>query len=357
MKTISVKELKFTSKSAMANEITAEVNAYFNEKNISKKGNWKLFSKAIFFFLGFWTNYYFLIFSDLPVFVKAILCISLVFFASGIGFCIMHDGNHGSFSKKEWINKIAGKSSDSLGANSHIWVTKHNIIHHSGTNVNHVDDDIEARPLLCLHDDQPRYLIHRYQYLYWPIAYGLLYFLWVLFKDFLKYFTQKVMGEKVYFKTWDHINFWASKVFFYFLFIHIPINKVGFNAWFLGFMIFGSLLGLVLSTIFQLAHIVRGLKHPSFGEAKGSERFEHQISTTANFAPQNKFIAWWVGGLNFQIEHHLFPKISHVHYPEIHKIIKRVCEKYNFPLLVFPSFGLALESHIGKLKDLGKNPK
>lgn len=365
MQAIPIKELRLGRLSPMEREIKSRVNKYFEDMGkfvngklipLSKKGNWSLFSKAIFFFVGFWVNWYLLVFTDLPWFVKILLCISAVFFASGIGFCIMHDGNHGAFSEHSWVNKVAGLSSDSVGVSSGVWKTKHNVVHHDGVNVHHIDEDIEAKPLLRLHDDQKRYWIHKWQHRYWWFAYSLLYIAWIL-KDFYKYFSGRVMGQRLQFKFVDHILFWAGKAFFVIMFFWIPINRLGFEQWKWGFLIFASLLGFVLSVIFQLAHIMRGVKSSTVEEARGGESVEHQISHTANFAPKSRFINWWAGGLNHQIEHHVFRKISHVHYPDIHEIIKSACEKYNFPMLILPTMRAAFAGHIGRLKDLGQKPK
>ena len=67
-----------------------------------------------------------------------------------------------------------------------------------------------------------------------------------------------------------------------------------------------------------------------------SEWAVHQVATTVNFATQNKMWNWLFGGLNFQVEHHLFPRISHVHYPELNKRLKQVCAEFNVAYQEFP---------------------
>lgn len=356
MKIFSVKELGLKNKSTMAKEIIRQVNSYFSQNNISKKGNWKLYLKATFFFFGFWAIWFLLVYSNLHILIKILLCPVEAWFASGIGFCIMHDGNHGAFSKSKLGNKIASATSECLGVSSGIWNKKHNVVHHDGVNVLGVDEDIEARPLLRLHEGQKWYRIHKYQHWYWPLAYSLLYIIWPL-KDFYKYFTGKVMGTQLKFKQSDHILFWLGKIFFVCMLIIIPIQMVGLQQWVIGFLLFAMPLGFLLSVVFQPAHIVRGVKSSMIEETHDGDSTEHQLTHTANFAPDNQFITWWVGGLNYQIDHHVFRRISHVHYPVIHKIIKSICEEYNFPILVFPTVREALGSHIGKLKDLGEKPK
>ena len=155
----------------------------------------------------------------------------------------------------------------------------------------------------------------------------------------------------------DHIVFWTFKLFFIFLFVAIPIYMVGFISWLVGFLIFTLVAGFVLSIVFQLAHTVEDTHFPQANADTGKMEDEwalHQLKTTANFATRNRLISWWVGGLNFQVEHHLFPRISHVHYPEISKIIKKACEDFGFPYIEYPKMRLAIASHVSHLRQLSR---
>jgi linoleoyl-CoA desaturase len=80
----------------------------------------------------------------------------------------------------------------------------------------------------------------------------------------------------------------------------------------------------------------------------------HQIQTTANFATRSRLVTWFCGGLNFQIEHHLFPKMSHIHYPEVSKIVKATCQEYGIKYIEFPRVTAAMRSHWKLLYDLGR---
>ena len=119
-------------------------------------------------------------------------------------------------------------------------------------------------------------------------------------------------------------------------------------------------MGLTLAIVFQLAHVVKGT---AFEHADDSTRkldtawAEYQVRTTVDFARNNKLISWLVGGLNFQIEHHLFPRISHIHYPAISKIVQATCIEYNLPYLCMPGFGAAVQSHFQQLRLLGQKPR
>jgi linoleoyl-CoA desaturase len=155
----------------------------------------------------------------------------------------------------------------------------------------------------------------------------------------------------------DHLVFWGFKIFHAFLFIGLPIYMVGFADWVIGFVIFTCVAGFVLSLVFQLAHTVEHTSFPLTNAATGKlddEWAVHQIKTTANFATRNPVVSWLVGGLNFQIEHHLFPKISHIHYPAISKIIKQACQEHGLVYIEYRHVHNAVASHVAFLRQMGR---
>jgi len=339
-------------------ELKKKIAAYFNQKGKSTTGNFKLYFKAIFLVSGLIALYTHLVFFT-PVPALAIFeCIILGCVIAAVGFNVMHDGAHGSFSRYKWINSLASNFANFLGASQHMWKMKHNVIHHTYTNIHGMDDDIEARPLLRLCEEQPRYKIHKYQHYYFGFAYSLLYIYWIFVTDYKKYFSGKIGSTPLRKMTLqEHIYFWFYKIAHAAIFVVIPIALVGFLPWLIGFLSMGMVAGLVLSIVFQLAHTVEHTHFPLPDEATGKMEDEwaiHQVKTTANFATRNKLVSWLVGGLNFQIEHHLFPKISHVHYPEISKIIRQVCEEYGIKYIEYPKVRYAVASHINFLKQMGR---
>jgi linoleoyl-CoA desaturase len=334
------------------------INDYFERTGKSVSGNAHLYTKAGILLTSFLFLYVHLVFFTPPIFWAILECVLLGIVVAGIGFNIMHDGAHGSFSKHKWLNTTAAFTLNVLGGSSFMWNVKHNVIHHAYTNIDGVDDDIDIQPWLRMSSTQPKLPMHRYQHIYFWVLYALLYILWVFVLDFQKYFKKKI-GEMPLKKMsiTDHIIFWSFKVFYVGLFIVIPIYTVGFLAWLTGFLLFTLVAGLVLSVVFQLAHTVEHTHFPMPNEDTGKLEDEwaiHQLKTTANFAPKNKFINWLVGGLNFQIEHHLFPKISHIHYTEIRHIIKQACAEYGIPYIEYPKMRHALASHVSFLKQMGK---
>lgn len=339
-------------------ELKKRIGDYFNQKGKSQTGNLRLYIKAVVLITSFFALYVHLVFFTPTTILAIAESVLMGCVVAAIGFNVMHDGAHGSFSRYQWINDIASNIANFLGASQHMWKSKHNIIHHTYTNIHGVDDDIEARPLLRLCDEQSHYKIHKYQHVYFPAAYSLLYIYWIFVTDYIKYFSGKI-GSIVLRKMTlkEHISFWFYKLAHAFIFVGLPIYMVGFSAWIIGFLCMGMVAGFVLSIVFQLAHTVEHTHFPMPDEATGKMEDEwaiHQIKTTANFATRNKVISWLVGGLNFQIEHHLFPKISHVHYPQISKIIKQACQEFGVEYIEYPKLRQAVVSHVSYLKQMGK---
>lgn len=338
-------------------ELKNRIGEYFQQKGKSMTGNSQLFIKASILLVTFIALYVHLVFFT-PATVWAVLeSIAMGLTIAALGFNVMHDGAHGSFSKYKWVNQAASNVANFLGASQHMWRTKHNVIHHTYTNIHGVDDDIEARPLLRLCDEQPHYKIHKYQHYYFPAAYSLLYIWWIFFTDYKKYFSLKI-GETPLKKMTasEHFFFWFYKACHAVIFIVLPIIFVGPIAWLVGFLVMGVTAGLVLSLVFQLAHTVEHTHFPAPDDAgkMEDEWAIHQLKTTANFATRNRVVSWFVGGLNFQVEHHLFPKISHVHYPAISKIVKKACQEYGIEYIEYSKVRYAVASHVAFLKQMSK---
>ncbi|HEX6193929.1 MAG TPA: acyl-CoA desaturase [Chitinophagaceae bacterium] len=339
-------------------ELKKRISAYFEEVGKSTTGNYSLFIKAIILVISFLFIYIHLIFFTPVTWLAILECVLFGGLTAAIGFNVMHDGAHGSFSRYKWLNDLAALSVNFLGANNFMWKTKHNVIHHAYTNVDGIDDDIDAKPFLRLCETQKYYKVHRYQHLYFWAAYSLLYLWWVFVTDYKKYFLKRVgnVPLRKMSKT-DILSFWSFKVLHLGLFVALPIYMVGFMPWLIGFLVSGLFAGFVLSMVFQLAHTVEHTHFPAMNEETGKMEDEwavHQLKTTANFATRNKVISWLVGGLNFQVEHHLFPKISHVHYPAISKIIKKACNDFGVPYIEYPKFRMAVASHVKYLKHLSR---
>ncbi|MBL7703192.1 MAG: acyl-CoA desaturase [Ferruginibacter sp.] len=339
-------------------ELKRRVSNYFTEAKKPSHGNFSLYFKAGLLWTLYIALYVHVMFFTPQNWIAILECFAMGGLTAAIGFNVMHDGSHGSFSKSKIWNKIAAFSANALGASGIMWNNKHNIIHHTYTNIDGVDDDIEIKPMLRMCTTQKKYFIHRFQHIYVWFLYTLLLLVWVFQSDYRKYFKKKIGPVPIKkMSAFDHFAFWAAKAGYYFMMIVLPIMLLGFVKWLIGFLIIAMFAGFVLSIVFQLAHTVEETAFPvPSGDVNSIENewAIHQIETTANFATRNKLISWFVGGLNFQIEHHLFPKVSHIHYPAISKIIKKTCEEYGVKYIEFRRMRHAIVSHAVHLRNMGR---
>jgi linoleoyl-CoA desaturase len=341
------------------NTLKASVDQYFEENRLKKTGNWKLYLKSIILIPLAISLYVLLLTVSLHWALAILLCAILGVTMASIGFNVMHDACHGSFSTRSWVNEVMGLTNNFLGGNAFLWKLKHNIVHHTYTNVDGIDDDINNMPFMRECSTQPWKPMHRYQNYYMFILYGFT-SVFMFFMDYVKYFSRKVYTTPIRsMSTKEHILFWAGKLFFIVVYILIPIKVLGWLPWLVGFLIVQFALGLTLAIVFQLAHVV---EHAEF-EAAGIEPMKienewaiHQVKTTADFASRNKLVTWMVGGLNYQIEHHLFPRISHIHYPAISRIVRETCEHFDLRYNYFPTTRAAIASHFRFMKEMGRKP-
>ncbi len=235
-------------KESLHNELRKRVQQYFDENNILQTGNFKLYLKAILLVSCFIGLYVHLVFFTPSTLLCIIECVLLGGTIAAIGFNVMHDGSHGSFSTRKHMNKLAAYSISMLGANHFMWNMKHNMIHHTFTNVDGVDDDIEVGALMRMAPTQKKYMLHRFQHVYFWFLYSLLYVFWIFFTDYKKYFTKhigqfpiKPMSVK------EHIMFWVVKIYHALVFIIVPIWQLGWASWLVGFLVATLIAGFVLS--------------------------------------------------------------------------------------------------------------
>ena len=334
---------------------------YFNDNGIRRTGDSRLYIKTIVLIVLAVVFYSMVLFFPLPIWTIIIVSCLLGFTSACIGFNVMHDANHGSYSSSEPLNELLGLSLNALGGNSFIWKFKHNIIHHTYPNVDGMDDDIAKSPFIRMCSTQPWMPAHRIQHIYTPLLYAISSMIWVLFQDFEKYFRHKVhQTTMVEMKLKDHFIFWTSKLLYIFFYIALPVFLIGWTNWIIFFLSLHIGLGLTLAVVFQLAHVVEETTF-EFAPTDETTRIEnewaiHQVKTTSNFSPNSRIISWLVGGLNYQIEHHLFPRVSHVHYPALSKIVKEKCEAFGLPYNCIPSFRKAVISHFRLIRLLGQKP-
>ena len=343
--------------------LNSRVNAYFKDNNIKKTGNWKLYTKSIVMFSLYLVPYFIILSTDLNNWIKLLLTVVIGIGMAGVGMNVMHDGNHGSYSTKKWINKLMGGSIYILAGNVYNWKVQHNVLHHTYTNIEGHDEDLEAGRVLRFSKHAEWYKHHKFQHYYSIFLYGLLTLNWSLTTDFQqmkRYMKRKLTAGEPLNPTKNWITLVISKIVYFGMWIAIPMTIGGFAWWqvLLGYFTMHYTAGIILSLIFQLAHIVEEAEMPLPDEAGLIDHTVkiHQLLTTTNFATKNRLMNWFTGGLNHQIEHHIFPNISHIHYTSISKIVKDTAKEFDIPYYEYETTRKAIASHFRYLKQMGMNP-
>ena len=312
-----------------------------------------LLTKAALIMAWFLISYGFLMFVAGSLWTVILGAASLVLAMGGLAFNVLHDGGHGAYSQRPGVNRTMAMALDLLGGSSFIWKWKHNILHHTYPNMLGVDADINLWPLARVSEEQPRYRIHRFQCWYIWGLYALLPLSWYV-GDLRFLVTRKLSGhpfprprgaDLAALLAWKAVFIgWAIVLP---LMVH-PLSSV-ITVW-LGCSL---ALGLVLSIPFQVAHCVTAAGSIRVPQGPQPEWAIHQVQATANFATGSRWLTWYLGGLNFQIEHHLFPSIAHIHYPRLSPIVRQVCGQFGVQYAAYATLGEALRSHFDWLRQLG----
>lgn len=339
------------------------VNGHFSENNISKNGDIRMFIKSMCMLGIYFVPFAFIISGIAPYWLVPILYAVMGFGLAGIGMSVMHDANHGAYSKKPFINKLFGASVDIVGGNAFTWKMQHNVLHHTYTNIYNLDEDIHDKPILRLSPYGKFNKVHRFQHIYASILYCFATLSWVILKDFKQIINYRELGlikkaKTTFAKELTKMILFKIFYFSYILVLPIVLLSVPVGSIILGFLLMHFVAGFILTIIFQLAHVVEGPSHHDLVEdnqALENTWAIHQLETTADFARNNRLITWYVGGLNFQIEHHLFPNICHVHYKSIAKIVQNTAKEFNLPYYYHTSVTKAMISHFKVLKAFGNN--
>jgi linoleoyl-CoA desaturase len=340
-------------------EVKREVDAYFREGGRSDKATPAMVAKTVLLLGGSLGLYLLILFGGLGPWPMLGLAVLLGVGVAGVGFAVSHDALHGAYSANPTVNKLLGLSFDLFGANGYMWKITHNVIHHTYTNIHGVDEDLSVSPLLRLSPEAPVKRIHRWQHLYAFAAYSTSTLFWVFVKDY-KYFLQKDLGpyENKKHPRGEVLSMLAMKLVYYGWAIVLPLLLLEVPWWQfgIGFLAMHLTAGTILGIVFQLAHVVEGTEHPLPDEQGAMEAawMVHEMETTSNFARSNRLLSWYVGGLNFQVEHHLFPRVCSVHYPAISRIVEAVALRHGVAYNAQPTFRAAVRSHYVMLRRFGK---
>jgi len=353
-------------KESFFDSVIAQVNSYFETNQISPYANTEMWIKTAVMLLLYFVPYMIMVTGigggNLWLFFGLwfLMGIGVV----GIGTSVMHDANHGTYSSDKKVNKLIGHILEVIGGYEVTWKIQHNVLHHTYTNVDGLDEDIDGIKFLRFSPSQPRYWFHRYQYLYAWFFYMLLTLYWMTIKDYIQIIRYGKHGllskQKISLKQ-GIFRITLYKLFYYSYIFMLPILFSGVPWYFIlaGFLLMHFTAGLLLSCIFQPSHIMETSAFSKPVEAGSKRMMEdtwavHEVVNTTDFAANNHFLTWFIGGLNYQIEHHLFSGICHVHYRKLAPIVKSATAAYGLPYHTQPTFRKALYEHAKMLRLLGK---
>lgn len=344
-------------------KLNQRVNDYFKSKKSGRYANGEMIIKSVFMFALYLTPYFMYVLGIVQsVWLFYLMSFLMGMGKAGIGLSVMHDANHGAYSKKPWVNRLIGYSLNLVGGNATNWKIQHNVKHHTYTNVAGMDEDISPKGgILRFNPYSELKKHHKWQFIYAWLLYGLMTMSWIVVKDIsqlIEYTKDGLLKKQTKSVSRSWVWLIMTKLFYYSYMIVIPVLFTSF-AWYhilLGFTLMHYVAGFTLGIIFQPAHV---MEENTFEDSATTDVVEenwavHQLKTTCDFAQKNKVLSWYVGGLNYQIEHHLFPNVCHVHYRKIAKIVRETAEEYNIPYKAYPTFISALVSHGRMLYLLGR---
>ena len=355
----SGQSLKFGDDTAFQLELRRRVDEHFRTTGRRQRDCWPMYVKTAILAATFAGSYGLLVFGARTWWEALPLAILLGLSAAGIGFNVQHDGGHRAYSNRPWINKLMAMTLELIGGSSYLWRWKHVVLHHTYVNITGHDTDIDLGMLARLTPHQRRFPFHRWQHLYlWPL-YGVLAIKWQLVDDFRKLISGRISNQPFPRpRGWDLVIFAVGKAAFFTMAFGIPLMFHPIGVVLFYYAVAGLVTGIVLSVVFQVAHCVEEAEFPVPRASTG--RIDHawaihQAETTVDFARRSRMVTWLVGGLNFQIEHHLFPRISHVNYPAVSRVVEDTCRDFGIRYAQHRSFRAGLASHFRWLRRMGRS--
>lgn len=350
--------VKFGDSEGFLKSLRQRVDQYFRSTGLRRRDCLKMYVKTAVIMTWAILSWCLLVFWAASLPQVLLLSISLGVAMAAIGFNIQHDGGHGAYSDHRWVNNLMAMTLDMLGGSSYVWKRTHNVVHHSFTNINGHDNDIDLGILGRLSPHQPRYWFHRMQHIYLWFLYGFVTFKWQFVDDFKAFFTGRLgAARNIRPRGTELLVFLGGKLLFFSLAFAIPMI---WHSWYhvLGVFLLASFVqGVVLSVVFQLAHTLEEAEFPMLIGSPArieNEWAVHQVETTVDFARTNPIVTWFTGGLNFQVEHHLFPQICHIHYPAIARLVEETCREHGIQYRVHSTTTAAIASHFRWLRRMGQ---
>jgi linoleoyl-CoA desaturase len=345
----AARSLQFTRQRGFRKTLNDRVNAYLRDNNLPARDVPAMYFKTV-VVLGWWLGtYLLLILGHFPPLINVVLCMVWAMAIAAVGFNVMHDANHGGYSNHARVNKLLSLSAEMLGMSAFRWRTKHNVWHHTYTNIAGFDDDVETYGLMRLTPREPWKPLYKAQAWYFPIIYSLIGFDFIM-RDFMMVFLGKSDANHIYpkMKLADKVTFWGGKLFFFTIMFALPLLVFPWWQVLIGFFLVMLTVGVVIALVFQLAHISGDAEFPvPVGDPLHIEEewAVHEVETTVDFAPRNPLLSWYIGGLNYQIEHHLLPHICHLNYPHLAPIVRQTCEEFGIRYTVYGTWREAFGCH------------
>jgi linoleoyl-CoA desaturase len=338
--------------------LKSRVEDYFKTNGKSRFANGLMIFKTVFYLKLMVALYVLILLNFLPVIAQLTLAILLGMTMSFIGFNVCHDALHDSYSRNKKVNQTLGFIFNIIGANAYMWKITHNVVHHTYTNISGHDEDIEIAPgLIRVSENDKKTRIQKYQHIYAFFLYGFTTISWFFRKDYVKFFKGHIGQYQTKHPRIEYFNLFFHKLIYYTIFIIVPFLVLDLTWWqfLIGYFVMNFAEGLTLGLVFQLAHLVESTDIEILGDEKKVQESwaVHQLRSTANFATNSKVAAFLCGGLNTQVEHHLFPRICHVHYPALSVIVKQTAHEFSLPYHENKTFFSALQSHYHVLKVMG----
>ncbi|WP_242095120.1 fatty acid desaturase family protein [Aestuariivivens sediminicola] len=343
-----------------ASEVRRRVRTYFKENNKSIYGNFNMYVKSAVILCIYVVPFIILLTRPVSQWTGLFLAVIMGVGEAGVGMSIMHDGVHQAYSSKKWVNNLASSTMLLLGSNIFNWKIQHNLKHHTFTNIYNYDPDISNLKIIRLSKHGPLRKYHRYQHLYAFPLYGLMTFV-RLFGEIgvlLEYNRKGITKQQNLDPRWQLVKLIGIKIIYFAVIIGLPLLFTDFVFWeiIVGFIALHVTAGMIMSTVFQMAHVVEGTDQILVDKDHQikNDWLVHQLHVTSDFGRRNGVLSWYIGGLDFQIEHHLFQNICHVHYAAIASIVQNTAKEYGIIYNLKSNIFSALASHFRRLKELGR---
>jgi len=355
----SVRRLKFSGDNTFYLALKRRVEERLRDSGRRQRDCPEMYLKTAIILASFASTYGLLVFVATTWWQALPLAVLLALTVVAIGFNIMHDASHQAYSDRRWVNRLMAMSLDLVGGSSYFWHWKHVVFHHTFVNVIGYDTDIDLAGLGRLTPHHRRAWIHRWQHLYVWFLYGVMVVKWHLYDDFRLALTGRMGAHRFPRpRAWQWVGFFGGKVVFLSLAFALPLAL--HPAWAVAavYLTTTVIVGVVLAVVFQLAHC---LEQADFPVDRIAGRIDkawavHQVETSVDFARDSRAACWLLGGLNFQIEHHLFSRICHVNYPAIAGLVEETCREFGVRYNCNKTFLSALRAHYRGLREMGRAP-